>query len=200
MNRWQASIPADKVSIFNLISLTNLSLKLQFCTKKAAMKLSSLPLKMSVSYRNRTYNRVLGGPRYIHLTKETNAVFSGFSALLAPAAISMNSITLVMNFHCILFWHSGQSLLESNSDLSLLNFHKSQPWLNLRSMAYHVIHGSDVTSNIIPYAEWLVVNELYGAKHLFWRSFMCPLGGPISKFLARGHPAKADYYCHSPLP
>ena len=49
------------------------------------------------------YNRVLGGPRYIHLTKETNAVFSGFSALLAPAAISMNSITLVMNFHCILF-------------------------------------------------------------------------------------------------
>lgn len=132
MNRWQASIPADKVSIFNLVSLTNLSLKLQFCTKKAAMKLSSLPLKMSVSYRNRTYNRVLGGPRYIHLTKETNAVFSGFSALLAPAAISMNSITLVMNFHCILFWHSGQSLLESNSDLSLLSFHKSQPWLNLR--------------------------------------------------------------------
>lgn len=46
---------------------------------------------------------ILGGPRYIHLTKETNAVFSGFSALLAPAAISMNSITLVMNFHCILF-------------------------------------------------------------------------------------------------
>ena len=100
--------------------------------KKAAMKLFSLPLKMSVSYRNRTYNRVLGGPRYIHLTKETNAVFSGFSALLAPAAISMNSITLVMNFLCILFWHSGQSLLESNSDLSLSNFHKSQPWLNLR--------------------------------------------------------------------
>jgi hypothetical protein len=28
--------------------------------KKAAMKLSSLPLKMSVSYRNRTHNRVLG--------------------------------------------------------------------------------------------------------------------------------------------
>ena len=40
--------------------------------KKAAMKLSSLPLKMSVPYRNRTYNRVLGGPRYIHLTKGTN--------------------------------------------------------------------------------------------------------------------------------
>ena len=25
--------------------------------------------------------------------------------------------------------------------------------LPLRSMAYHVIHGSDVTSNIIPYTE-----------------------------------------------
>lgn len=25
--------------------------------------------------------------------------------------------------------------------------------LTLRSMAYHVIHGSDVTSNIIPYTE-----------------------------------------------
>ena len=50
----------DKISIFSLVSLTNLSLKLQFCMKKAAMKLSSLPLKMSVSYRNRTYNRVLG--------------------------------------------------------------------------------------------------------------------------------------------
>ena len=35
------------------------------------MKLSSLPLKMSVPYRNRTYNRVLGGPRYIHLTTRT---------------------------------------------------------------------------------------------------------------------------------
>ena len=61
--------------------------------KKAAMKLSSLPLKMSVSYRNRTYNRVLGGPRYIHLTKETNAVFSSFFSLLATVAISMNPIT-----------------------------------------------------------------------------------------------------------
>ena len=93
MNRWQASIPADKISIFNPVSLTNLSLKLQFCMKKAAMKLSSLPLKMSVSYRNRTYNRVLGGPRYIHLTKETNAVFSSFFSLLATVAISMNPIT-----------------------------------------------------------------------------------------------------------
>ena len=93
MNQWQASIPADKISIFNPVSLTNLSLKLQFCMKKAAMKLSSLPLKMSVSYRNRTYNRVLGGPRYIHLTKETNAVFSSFFSLLATVAISMNPIT-----------------------------------------------------------------------------------------------------------
>ena len=68
--------------------------------KKAAMKLSSLPLKMSGPYRNRTYNRVLGGPRYIHLTKGTNAVFSGFSAFWAPAAMFMNPITCVMNCSC----------------------------------------------------------------------------------------------------
>ena len=39
----------------------------------------------------------LGGPRYIHLTKGTNAVFSGFSAFWAPAAMFMNPITCVMN-------------------------------------------------------------------------------------------------------
>ena len=62
------------------------------------MTFQSLLLKMSVSYRNRTYNRVLGGPRYIHLTKETNAVFPGFFDPLAPAAIIYNSITSVMNY------------------------------------------------------------------------------------------------------
>ena len=41
---------------------------------------------------------VLGGPRYIHLTKETNAVFPGFFDPLAPAAIIYNSITSVMNY------------------------------------------------------------------------------------------------------
>ena len=40
---------------------------------------------------------ILGGPRYIHLTMGTNAVFSGFSAFLAPAAMFMNPITCVMN-------------------------------------------------------------------------------------------------------
>ena len=74
----------------------------------------------------------LGGPRYIHLTKGTNAVFSGFFSLLATVAISMNPITFVMNFYCNLLWHPGQSLLESNSDLPLLNFRRCQPWLNLR--------------------------------------------------------------------
>ena len=39
---------------------------------------------------------VLGGACYIHLTTRTNAVFSGFSTFLAPAAISMNSITRVI--------------------------------------------------------------------------------------------------------
>ena len=43
---------------------------------------------------------ILGGPRYIHLTKVTNAVFSGFSAFLAPAAMFMNPITCVMNCSC----------------------------------------------------------------------------------------------------
>ena len=39
----------------------------------------------------------LGGPRYIHLTKGTNAVFSGFSAFSVTATNFMNSITFVMN-------------------------------------------------------------------------------------------------------
>ena len=42
----------------------------------------------------------LGGPRYIHLTKGTNAVFSGFSAFWTPAAMFMNPITCVMNCSC----------------------------------------------------------------------------------------------------
>ena len=52
-----------------------------------------------IARRNRTICR-LGGPRYIHLTKGTNAVFSGFSAFLAPAAMFMNPITCVMNCSC----------------------------------------------------------------------------------------------------
>ena len=132
MNWWQASIPADKISIFNPVSLTNLSLKLQFCTKKAAMKLSSLPLKMSVSYRNRTYNRVLGGPRYIHLTKETNAVFPGFFDPLAPAAIIYNSITSVMNYLFLI--SSDFSDFASLSDPQTLPFFfkRVPPWFYLR--------------------------------------------------------------------
>ena len=46
------------------------------------------------------YGYFLGGPRYIHLTKGTNAVFPGFSTFLAPAAMFMNPITYVMNFSC----------------------------------------------------------------------------------------------------
>ena len=132
MNRWQASIPTDKISLFSPASLTNLSLKLQFCMKKAAMKLSSLPLKMSVSYRNRTYNRVLGGPRYIHLTKETNAVFPGFFDPLAPAAIIYNSNTFVMNY---LFPISSDfSDFASLSDPQTLPFFfkRVPPWFYLR--------------------------------------------------------------------
>ena len=39
----------------------------------------------------------LGGACYIHLTKGTNAVFSGFSAFSVTATNFMNSITFVMN-------------------------------------------------------------------------------------------------------
>ena len=141
---------------------------------------SSLLLKMSVPYRNRTYNRVLGGPRYIHLTKGTNAVFSGFFSLLATVTISMNPITSVMNFYCNLFWHPGQFLLESNSDLSLLKFQRCQPWLNLRrQMLYPAeLHEHDsFSSNIITSGfdkvnfsfpvKFLSLSILFSNEHMF---------------------------------
>ena len=111
--------------------------------KKAAMKLSSLPLKMSVSYRNRTYNRVLGGPRYIHLTKETNAVFPGFFDPLAPAAIIYNSNTFVMNY---LFPISSDfSDFASLSDPQTLPFFfkRVPPWFYLRRRTLYPteVHG-----------------------------------------------------------
>ncbi len=87
---------------------------------------------MSVSYRNRTYNRVLGGPRYIHLTKETNAVFPGFFDPLAPAAIIYNSNTFVMNY---LFPISSDfSDFASLSDPQTLPFFfkRVPPWFYLR--------------------------------------------------------------------
>ena len=37
-------------------------------------------------YHGSNHGYILGGPRYIHLTKETNAVFPGFFDPLAPAA------------------------------------------------------------------------------------------------------------------
>ena len=121
---------------------------------------------MSVPYRNRTYNRVLGGPRYIHLTKGTNAVFSGFFSLLATVAISMNPITFVMNFYCNLLWHPGQSLLESNSDLPLLIFRRCQPWLNLRRLLlYPFNYENNVLINntltIISKNIYISINKYY---------------------------------------
>ena len=44
-------------------------------------------------------------------------------------------------------------ILTTAGRLSNRPVRESNPQLALRSMAYHVIHGSDVTSNIIPYAE-----------------------------------------------
>ena len=45
---------------------------------------------------------------------------------------------------------ANQLIISASNQRSLW---ESNPQLVLRSMAYHVIHGSDVTSNIIPYAE-----------------------------------------------
>ena len=68
---------------------------------------------------------ILGGPRYIHLTKGTNAVFSGFSAFLAPAAMFMNPITCVMNCSCyyiliLAFLQTLKSLCVSLNGLHLV--------------------------------------------------------------------------------
>ena len=120
---------------------------------------------MSVPYRNRTYNRVLGGPRYIHLTKGTNAVFSGFSALLATVAVSMNPITFVMNFYCNLFWHPGQFLLESNSDLSLLKFHRCQPWLNLRRRLLYPFNYENECRIFGLFSLFGIGNHIYESNH-----------------------------------
>ena len=100
--------------------------------KKQQWLFQSLLLKMSVSYRNRTYNRVLGGPRYIHLTKETNAVFPGFFDPLAPAAIIYNSNTFVMNYLFLI--SSDFSDFASLSDPQTLPFFfkRVPPWFYLR--------------------------------------------------------------------
>ena len=57
----------------------------------------TLSYRLFISHGS-NHGYILGGCRYIHLTKRTNAVFSNFSALLAPAAISMNPITYMMNY------------------------------------------------------------------------------------------------------
>ena len=74
----------------------------------------------------------LGGPRYIHLTKETNAVFPGFFDPLAPATIIYNSITSVMNYPVLI--SSDFSDFASLSDPQTLPFFfKRVPsWFYLR--------------------------------------------------------------------
>ena len=74
----------------------------------------------------------LGGPRYIHLTKETNAVFPGFFDPLAPAAIIYNSNTFVMNYLFLI--SSDFSDFASLSDPQTLPFFfkKVPPWFYLR--------------------------------------------------------------------
>ena len=84
-----------------------------------------------IARRNRTICR-LGGPRYIHLTKETNAVFPGFFDPLAPAAIIYNSITSVMNYLFLI--SSDFSDFASLSDPQTLPFFfkRVPPWFYLR--------------------------------------------------------------------
>ena len=107
----------------------------------------------------------LGGPRYIHLTKGTNAVFSGFFSLLATVAISMNPITFVMNFYCNLLWHPGQSLLESNSDLSLLKFQRCQPWLNLRRRLLYPFNYENECRIFGLFSLFGIGNHIYESNH-----------------------------------
>ena len=66
----------------------------------------TLSYRLFISHGS-NHGYILGGCRYIHLTKRTNAVFSNFSALLALAAISMNPITYMMNY---LYFYSRQRL------------------------------------------------------------------------------------------
>ena len=101
-------------------------------TKKQQWLFQSLLLKMSVSYRNRTYNRVLGGPRYIHLTKETNAVFPGFFDPLAPAAIIYNSITSVMNYLFLISSDFSDFASLSDPRTRPFFFKTVPPWFYLR--------------------------------------------------------------------
>ena len=78
------------------------------------------------------YGYFLGGPRYIHLTKETNAVFPGFFDPLAPAAIIYNSNTFVMNYLFLI--SSDFSDFASLSDPQTLPFFfkRVPPWFYLR--------------------------------------------------------------------
>ena len=69
------------------------------------------------------YGYFLGGPRYIHLTKGTNAVFSGFFSLLATVAISMNPITFVMNYLYFLFRHLRRHSLNRTPSYTLFVSH-----------------------------------------------------------------------------
>ena len=78
------------------------------------------------------YGYFLGGPRYIHLTTRTNAVFPSFFAPLASAAIIYNSITSVMNYLFLI--SSDFSNFASLSDPQTLPFFfKRVPsWFYLR--------------------------------------------------------------------
>lgn len=110
--------------------------------------------------------------------------FQGFHTFLTTIAISMNPITFVMNFHCNLFWHSGQSLLELNSDLPLLNFRKRQLGCPLGDTCY--IHLTKRTStHHIVYYFYILVNfykQTFPCIHIFPLNLLPISGSPIRSF------------------
>ena len=93
----------------------------------------------------------LGGPRYIHLTKETNAVFPGFFDPLAPAAIIYNSITSVMNY--LFFISSDFSDFASLSDPQTLPFFfkRVPPWFYLRR---RVLYPTELQKHCLFYLQF----------------------------------------------
>ena len=105
---------------------------------------SSMPIeRYPFSSNGFRHGSTLGGPRYIHLTKETNAVFPGFFDPLAPAAIIYNSITSVMNYLFLI--SSDFSDFASLSDPQTLPFFfkRVPPWFYLRRRTLYPaeVHG-----------------------------------------------------------
>ena len=80
---------------------------------------------LAVSYRNRTYNLVLGGPCYIHLTNETNAAFpwkhSVFRIFVMATFILIISSFEAVNYNYFTF------LIFVNTFILFISFNVNSP-------------------------------------------------------------------------